>query len=97
MGDLSLVSPVLLKQYVDWVGLWEPEISHSEWCCENKSLFVWEYLHRTADVGSPCRAPAAMFTLLAVGSVVGGSQMWLPVGCVCARLWRYFSWSFRQP
>lgn len=54
MSDLPLVSPVLLKQYADWVGLWEPEISHSEWCCENKSHFVWEYVHRTADVGSPC-------------------------------------------
>lgn len=56
MGDLPLVSPVLLKQYADWVGLWEPGISHSEWCCENKSLLGWEYLHRTADVGSPCHA-----------------------------------------
>lgn len=32
----------------------------------------------------------------AAGSMVGGSQMWIPVGCADARLWRYFFWSFRQ-
>lgn len=39
MGDLPLGSPVLLKQCADWAGLWEPEISHFGWCCENISLF----------------------------------------------------------
>lgn len=84
MGDLPLVSPVLLKQYADWVDLGEPEISHSEWCCENKSLLVREYLQRAADVGSPCRAPTAMFTLRGCG-IHGGRESNVDPGgmCVC--------------
>ena len=62
-ADLSVVSPVLLKQDAEAVGLWKPEISPCEWYCEKKSLWCESICMEQADVGSPCRAAATMFML----------------------------------